>query len=201
MESLLTSMETNRDALINAVAQEHFTLTPEEMQAAATDLNAVMPKIAARVYYMASVNAIKQIQRALGNLPQMIDQYHRVRTGNEEAIGRFYKMWPGLDKAKHGEMVLSTAKAYRQANPNMTEDQFFRTVGQVVAAHFGLPLTSGGAATPAPAAGAPPGSTVVATAPVPQAFVPVSPGATPVQVPQTGTKPMSGFEGLGLDFD
>ncbi len=194
---ILQELETNRDALIAGIASEQFQLAPEDIAALNEDANKVIPQLAAKVYYMGVVNTARQMKSIMGNLPQMFDNYLRVREGNEKAKDEFYKAWPALDRNKSevNDLVVRTALAYRQAQPNLTKEQLHSIVGQVVSAHFKLPLTS----APAPAQPGAPASQVTTT-PVPAAFVPAAPGSA-TAISNGNPAPDNPWMGIGQDFD
>lgn len=197
-ESVLQQLEVNKDALIAAIAQEQFTLTPEDIQTMGTDANAVIPKLAAKVYYMASVNALRQMANFQNQLPQMFDRFMKVRDANAKVEGRFYELHPNIkrENADHAAKVREFAAVYRQANPGMEQEAFLKSVGQMVMQHFGLTAAPATSAPPVP--GAPPAGPGTVTV-LPAAFQPATPGARP-QLP-AAPGPVNAFEGLGMDFE
>jgi len=194
---IVAELEANRDALLLGLADEQFTLSDEDKTAFGEDPNNVLPHIAAKVYYMGVVNTAKQMKSILNNLPQMFDRYMQTRDGNSKAEDAFFKMWPKLDKSKPEvkDMVMKTAVAYRSANPKLTAEGLHKIVGQVVSAHFGLPIEVVAASAPAPQ------KQNVQVTPVPTGFTPAA-VASPGVMPNGHMPPADNlWDGLGQNFD
>lgn len=168
----------HREALIDALAAERFALSPQEEEALETDAVAEMPKLLSKVYYETMRSVVNHIQN---NVPQLIRHMMTVMNAEQGAEQKFFQQFDGLDPQKHGPDIVMFANAFRQQNPQLTEDQLMSLVGTAVMSKYGL----------APKA-KPNGNGKV----VPQPFVPARPGTSRVVTPED-----SPFAGLGMDFD
>lgn len=139
------SLLDNQEHLIGELSKGLFALTPEEVEAIETDATTAIPRILSKVYIHSQANALKQVSRIV---PAMIEKYMKTTMAQKENENAFYKAWPQLDAATHGELVNRTARAFRQANPNVTRAQMIAELGPLVMTLAKIPLTP-----TAPAAG------------------------------------------------
>lgn len=187
--SLLRELETHKDAVIASLASDpRFGLSQDEAILLETDPGKAVPQLLARTYYQAMNAALAHINNFV---PQMVARHiegTRVQTERENA---FYGKFPALDKAKHGQDVLSFARIFRQQNPDMSLEDLFSMTGAAVMAKYGLHAAAvapsaapNGGRPPQPAAQTPP-------------FAPAAAGA----VVRTTPIEENPFAGLGKDWD
>jgi len=182
--SLTEQLTQHKDALIGAIAQERFKLSPEEMNALEIDAVGTIPRLLAKVYYEAVTASLNHIQNFV---PQMQAQFRNAEQANAEAEKVFYGAFPQLDKAKHHEDVMMFAQMFRSTNPNLSREDFIAGVGAAVMAKNRI----------APAATNGKGPTVNPKPAATTPFVPAQAGAT---VKVTPEEP-SPWAGLGVDFE
>lgn len=181
---VIADLEKNKDAIIGALAQEHFTLSEAEVGQLTEAPNEVISKVAARVFYMANVNAMKHLQEFARNLPAMIMRVTELGEQNRGFATKFYEQFPDL-KGKEATVV-ALSKTVRESNPGITQDQFIEAVGRTARAMLGLQ---------APAA--PTGVPVVQPRPN-GSLPPFRPAPAGVPVSQQVVK--DPFLGMGMDF-
>lgn len=143
---LAKSMTDNFDFLVDAVDKAGlFSLSDAEKEALETDFIGSLPKLGAKVFVRAQINAVKQLEQII---PAMIERHMKTKEGRKSTEDKFYSAWPGLDREKHGEVVTRLGRAYRQANPTATFEQMSKELGPMVMAVAGVQ-------TPAPNGHAP----------------------------------------------
>ncbi len=184
-KTLVEELAKNRNDIINALAAERFALSKEEEDAIELSPAAAIPKIMSRVYFEATTAMLNHIQNFV---PVMIQQFNALKAQHDEAETAFYGKFSQIDRNKHNADVVSFAKAFRQANPELPREDLFALIGAAVMAKHGL---VNGAAAPTVSNG---------RAPAPlqqQPFVPAPPGAS-VRITPEGENEWAGL-GRGLD--
>lgn len=180
---LAQELEANMENLLGPIADAHFQLSPEDREALESDFAGALPKMAARVFIRAQVNALKTLESAI---PAMIDRHMKAVEARDSSQNEFYSRWKdaGVDKAKHGELVQRYALAYRQANPNVSRKQMIEELGPMI-------IAAGKIQAPAATNGAP------SKTASPPAFRPAMGG--PASIPQPIA--VGEFDGLGQVLD
>lgn len=163
-----------------------------EEQATELDENpsVAIPKIAARIHYQAQVAAYTGI---MSQLPKIVSAVMERAREVEKAQGAFYTRWPDLDKPENQAKVDATLVAYRNANPEASEEDMREKAGVMAMLSLGLDPN---AVAVVPANGAPP---VVLGAPVLPAM-PAAPGGAGVErLPDRGASSI--FEQMADEID
>lgn len=186
-QSLVEQLDANRDAMINALAQDVFKLSKEDAEALELDVIGNTPKLLARVYYESVKTTINHIQNMV---PRLIEQYMTVNKAREEVENAFYGKFTGLDKAKHHADVMQFATTFRQVNPRVTQDELWALVAASVASKYGISAQAAAQVLQGVNGGAPP------RPPAQQPFAPARPGVSVRTTPE----PESEFAGLGRDY-
>jgi len=194
---LAQALGQNRVQMIDALAQQKFALTPQEIQALEVDAVGVLPKIMARVYYEATVNGLQQIANMV---PRMVENVVTTRIGETAAEDTFHNAWPNIDKAnpQHMQAVSHFAQAFRSMNPNASQSDAIKFVGTAVTNYFGLQMPQAGQQRQN--GGAPQRGNGVAQRRGGVAFTPATGGgAQPPLV--VATAPRDPFAGLAANYD
>lgn len=155
-DRIAAAMTQNRDAVIDHLAKSgRFAVTPEELQGLEEDAATTLPKIMARTFVEAHTSMMNFVAQAV---PQMIQRGVQQQVRIQRNESEFYAAWKGkgIDRNTHHEVVGRYARAYRQANPTATKQQLIASVGAMVLAELGLPLSQ-------PNSGAPPSPPVAPT--------------------------------------
>lgn len=161
--ALADALVAQRDEALAHLANTTFKLAPEEIEALETNAVGEIPKLMARAVYQAQVNMLHSMANIV---PAMLQQFVGVTRAQNAAQGEFYKRWPQIAHAQHGEMVDRFARSYRAANPTMSRAQMIEDVGAMVMQ----------AAKIAPGAPGSPMAPVGGKGPQPSPFVPASAG-------------------------
>lgn len=182
----------NRETLISSLA-EQFTFTPEEINGLATDAAPVLQRMAARILYAASVYTLEQFQNYNRELPSRVSSHLSSEREYETHEQRFQAMWPMLKDPKYNADIAAVS-ARVKAQPGITQDGIYRTVGRTILAMYGIQGSPVEGATVSPT-GAP-----VRTVAQPIPFSPAATGGGPVPSQSNGHAP-GPWDGLGMDFD
>jgi len=177
----------NQEAIIESLATEQFQLSQEEIEALQEDAVPVMQRMAARVYYQASVTMLRQLENfASQRLPALINQHRAVETSNAQAETEFFEAFPSLKEERFVGQIQSFAQAFRTANPKITKKELHQSVGNAVLAVNGM----------VPQAASPPKVPPAGNGAKPAAFRPAPSGVPVISAPVE-----SPFDGLGRDFE
>ena len=132
-EALDRTIQANRDATIQAVASQTYQLTPQELEAVATEPEKVLPQLMAKVH----VNAVQGVLRHVSQqMPAMVSAIMQAKEQDRQREDSFFQAWPQLDRVKHRADIIRAAQVFRQLNPTASPEDFVRQVGaQVVIAH------------------------------------------------------------------
>jgi hypothetical protein len=188
-QSLVEAMDANREALIDAISKDMFSMSKEEAEALETDFAGNLPKLGARVFYQAT-RATHNIINSL--VPQLIEKHLGAIKKREETENAFYGQFKGLDKTKHHADVVQFAQTFRQVNPNATREELWALVASSVAAKHGLTSAQAAQVVADAANGSQP-----RRPPASEPFVPARPGAVVKSTPE----PENAWDGLGKNFD
>lgn len=132
---LQQQIESNREQIIDLVAQKTYKLSNEEVDAINVDPAQAIPKIAARIH----VNAVQGVlEHVAQQLPNVVAGLLEARTRYDQLENTFYSKWPQLDRGQHGETVKQFAAAYRKVNPEAGFDDMVRIVGAQAVVALGL---------------------------------------------------------------
>lgn len=181
-EAFLSQVNANREALIDSMAKSpQFQLSEAEAAAFEEDPIGFLPRYTAKMFMTTYTAAVS---KALEMVPHLVQRHLDATKANTSAEDTFYGAWKQIDRVKHADTVNRFALAYRQLNPQATQEQLIQDVGTMVVTRLGL-----GAA---PANGAPPARTLQ-----PPPFRPAggAPRGQPAQVVEDI------FSGLGQDFE
>lgn len=177
-QDVLGDLAKNRNAIITALAQEHFQISEKEAEAFAADPGRNAATLAARVYYEASVNTIRQIQSVMKQMPAMVLGIIRAASDNSSLETKFYEKFPDL-KGKDADIV-AISSAIRTQRPGLKQDEFLDLVGRTLRGMHGTAANV--MATPQ-------------SAPAPVPFRPA-----PAGVPVVASQVLDPFAGMGMDF-
>jgi hypothetical protein len=176
----------NRDALLTELSTKRFALSPTEQEELETNAVGAIPKIMARVYFDAYTSAMHYMNQ---QVPQMITSHIAESRKDTEAEDAFFDAWPGIDRGKYMNDVLSFATAFRQMNPKASLQDAIKFTGSAIVAKHGLQNASKGAQ-------APPGRTTRGRGPAP--FAPAAGGRTQITPVVDNGNP---WDGIGMNFD
>lgn len=190
---LATQLHTNRGALIDALAQQKFALTPQEIQALEVDAVGVLPKMMARVYLEATVNGLQQLANMV---PRMVESVVTTRIGENSAEEAFHTEWPNIDRQNPQQMqaVEHFSRSFRQMQPNASQADAIKFVGTAVTNFFNLQMPQRANGNGSQRGATPP------RRPTPPAFAPAT-GGRAAPLPGQTTAPVEAFGGLGMQFD
>lgn len=193
---LAQALGQNKSTMIEALAQQKFALSPEEIQSLEVDAVGVLPKIMARVYFEATVNGLQQIANMV---PRMVEHVANTRIAESDSERAFFDAWPNIDarNAEQVKVVTQLSNSFRQMNPRASMEDAIKYVGQAATAFLGLQApqrnSNGGQAPRGNNGGTPPRRTNPPFAPA---------GGGRAQPPAgTPTAPASPFAGMGMQFD
>jgi len=122
-------------------------------------------------------------------VPKLVVQLMRDMKEHDEVENRFYGNHKPLEKLKHDADVKQFARAFRAANPKISEAELFPMVAYAVMAKHGL---AAGQAQPQP-------PVTNGRAPAAPAFVPARPGVGGARV--TVSAEEDPWAGLGRNYD
>lgn len=160
-----------------------YTLTEEDAQAALTEPEKLLPKLAAKLH----IGVLEASMRAMqAMMPVMLNQVNQATELNTKAKGLFQSVNPDLADPQYEPYILELGQFYRSKNRTASPEEASRAIGDLVRAAFGL-------ARPSHAQQAPVQPTPAAATP----FSPVRGGGSRVggQV-----KPLNPFEALDMEF-
>jgi hypothetical protein len=189
---LAQTLGQNRDRMIDALAQQKFALSPEEIQALDVDAVGVLPKIMARVYFEGQVNSLQQIANMV---PRMVEHVANTRIAESDSERAFFEAWPNIDSrnVEHMKVVTQLSNSFRQMNPRASRDDAIKYVGQAATAFLNLPTPQRNSNGGQPPRGNGPSRRTPPFAPA-QGGRAQPPAGTP-------TAPTNPFDGLGVHFD
>ena len=143
-----------------------FPISEEDVLVLRSEPEKILPRFAAAATYASVRQAIAYV---VNNLPSMIDEVMTQKATRTEAEDTFWKSNPVLDRAKHRQDLIHFGKAYRDANPTVSMEQFIKEVGIMVAAKNNLLAAAAPKPAPVPVpapAPAPVGTSAQGSAPV-----------------------------------
>lgn len=161
-----------------------YTLTEEDAQAALTEPEKLLPKLAAKLH----IGVLEASMRAMqAMMPVMLNQVNQATELNTKAKGLFQSVNPDLADPQYEPYILELGQFYRSKNRTASPEEASRAIGDLVRAAFGLARPS------QPTQQAPVQPTPAAATP----FSPVRGGGSRVggQV-----KPLNPFEALDMEF-
>lgn len=130
-----TLIEQQRPKVIEALAQQSYQLTEDELNGLQEDPGRTVPKLLARAH----VNAVQGVLRHVAQqLPGMMSGMLQLREQNKQREDSFWNAWPQLDRQKHATQVTQVARVFRQINPTADMNTFVQHVGAQVMLMNGL---------------------------------------------------------------
>ena len=160
-------------AKVKASIAGSFQLSQEQRDAWALEPEKVVPELMAEAQLQTYEMVFNTIY---GLLPSLVGQHLQVHAAQASGEQEFFSKFPALKDADQS-VLMQYGRAYRQANPQATREQFITAVGTMVSHALGKPLPG---AAPAP----PPPSAPVARPPVPLRGASVPAGGQPPTVSQ-----------------
>jgi hypothetical protein len=142
------------------LANTHFRLSQEDIDAFDSGDHAVVPRLLARAHVESMRSMAEMFDRVV---PVMVVQGIQAATANAAADAEFYG--PNKDLEPHRAQVMELAKTLRQMNPKMPKEQFIPLLATSARAMLGMQPQAAPAqvapasapvAQPAPARQAPP---------------------------------------------
>lgn len=106
------------------LAEHHYKLTKEEIDEIEADPAKALPRHMARVYMDSVTAAISQITT---HMPRLVRIVIEQDSASSKAENAFFEQWPELKE--HSDTVVKIGQAYRQLNPNASEEEFINEVG------------------------------------------------------------------------
>lgn len=177
--SLYSQLEQNREVLIDALAEQRFKLSPEQIKEIEEgDVATVLPKLLSRIYLDATQSALHMIQQTV---PDMVMGVYEARVQNQERKAEFYKEFPDLER--HEKEVVRLAETLRNNHPQMPGPEFRALLGRTARAYLNL-------SAPAPAGNGRTGAPRMAHAPIVSSVPAAGGSAAPA--------PSSPFDGLWI---
>lgn len=152
------TIQAAKEQTIQAVAAQAYQLSPQELEAVATEPEKVLPVLMAKVH----VNAVQGVLRHVSQqMPKMVGAIMQAEKVNRDREESFFKAWPQLDREKHMGAIMQAGQVFRQMNPNATHEDFIKHVGAHVVLANGLqnvqpPVAQRPVAQPRPAPVPPP---------------------------------------------
>ena len=157
-ETPVPSAAEMRTQAEEALATQHYALSPEQAVELDEDIVTAVPKMMARVYMDSVTNTLAHVLQQLPGLVDNVLTQRKVVEKDEEA---FFAAWPKL--TDHRESVVNIAQVYRQLHPQAPSEQFIRDVGAQTMVALKLAVDEVPAETPlahtppfVPAGGSPP---------------------------------------------
>src|SRR5678816_1152253 len=135
--SLARALRENEAAAIEHVAQTMFTLSPEDIGALEADVAGTVPKLLARVMVRAQQQMFTLLSQFVPPMIQRQQEVQKRQAGHEDA---FYKAWPNLDRAKHGDLVKSWGASYRKMHPDKPTSEMIQDLGKMAVSYTHLTL-------------------------------------------------------------
>jgi len=186
-EGLVGRLSEHREAIIDGLASQRFQLSSQEIDAVTADPAAAVPRLLARAFFESTQASLLHMQNFV---PKLVVQLMRDMKEHDEVENRFYGNHKPLEKLKHDQDVKQFARAFRAANPKITEAELFPMVAYAVMAKHGLAAGAAQAAQPPVTNG---------RAPATPAFVPARPGVGGARV--TVSAEEDPWAGLGRNYD
>ncbi len=115
--------------------EKHYALSEEQAEALDENPAQVIPQLAARIHYQSQVAAYTGI---MSQLPAIVSRVLEVQDTAQKAENAFFDRWPDLKDPKHGQVIDTTVRAYRAANPNMTQADMIEKAGVAIMLSLGL---------------------------------------------------------------
>lgn len=130
MDSVL---QQGRAQVIDAVADQVYKLSPEDLEGINTEPEKAIPKLLATVH----VNAVQGVTRHIAQqMPAMVMGLMAAQVENTKREDAFFKAWPQLDREQHMPAIMQAGRVFKQMYPRATMTDFIRNVGaQVILAH------------------------------------------------------------------
>lgn len=188
-KDLATELGRNRDAMLNALAEQKFALSKEEKDALEVDAVAAIPKLLARVYFDAVTASLNNLAT---HVPRMVQSVTSELNTTNAAENTFFSKFPGIDRnnAEHQRTVNMAANIFRQNNPNASLEQAVDAVGKMASVLLNIQAPSNGANGQPRAARS-----------APRPFAPASGNARTIAAQPANAPKANPFDGLGVDFD
>lgn len=127
--SIAAHLTQHKDAAIAHIAAKLFKLSPEDIEALEADTVGTVPRLLARTFVELQTTMLTQMSRLV---PAIIQRQTELTRRNGEAMNEFFKRWPALNQAAHGDLVTRYAIGYRQMHPQDTKEQMFENLGPLI---------------------------------------------------------------------
>lgn len=165
-EGFTQGLAQHKEALIQHLAKERFSLTSQDAEEVTTDPATAIPKLMARVF----IEAMGTIQRQIQTFVPPIIQRQQVQQKQAwDAEQKFYAAFPQLPRSADADKVVDQiALAYRKAFPDASLEETIADVGALAMQKLKI----------APAAVAPKKGNGAAKPPAPPAFQPAVGGVS-----------------------
>ena len=162
-------MQASRAAARNNWVTElksQYALSEDQASQLVDNPGEVLPQIVAEMHVNVMDNVMQFLRQ---NMPTMVEQRLTATQQREQAESAFYSQWPELKK--HHNLVMEMGRAWRNNNPQASQEDFIKQVGPIAWSAAGLSLQdlvtkTGGA--PAPAAAPAPAGPQGGYSPAPQ---------------------------------
>jgi hypothetical protein len=145
-------IEQQTQQYVDALAQQVYPVAQDDIDAFLSGDGTKISQALARVH----VNSVGSMLRVVSQqMPVWINNMMQLHSTARTREDQFWQRNSFLDRAQHGKLVLTTARAYRQMYPQATDEVIDRMVGAMVAVAAGIQVPAGhaqGTTPPAPAA-------------------------------------------------
>lgn len=116
-----------RSTTEDLLADHHYKLKQEDLEALELEPAKVLPRMMAKVYLDSVTAAMSQITM---HLPRLVRIVNEQTQSLQQSENTFFDRWPELKTAQGGvDTVIRLGQNYRNANPQATEADFINEVG------------------------------------------------------------------------
>ena len=138
-------IEQQTQQYVEALAQQVYPVSVEDVDAFLSGDGTKISQALARVH----VNAVGSMMRVVSQqMPVWVNSMLQLHSSARSREDQFWQRNNFLDRTKHADLALTTARAYRQMYPQATDDQIDRMVGAMVAVAAGIQVPAGYTQTP-----------------------------------------------------
>ena len=135
LDQLSEEVSKHRDTFQKVLAEQTYTMTPQELEEFTEDPAKVIGRVAAKVH----VNVVESLSKMFAQqMPMYVHGLMQARARNDERESAFWSANPGLDPVKHRDIVTNIAGLFRKMNPNADAQTVISTVGRMAMAALDL---------------------------------------------------------------
>lgn len=153
--SMSQALGQMQDAAVDSVAKTLFALSPQDIEGLETNAAETIPRLLARVFVVAQTQYLQQMARMVPAMMAKQTATQEVYRKNGDA---FFKAWPQLNEAQHGDIIRRVGQVWRAQNPRASLEQAIAEIGPMAMMIAKVPATPAaqsarpnGRASPSPA--------------------------------------------------